>query len=145
LGKYYPEDTHPLNLPPDERERRFSAMSTSSDSPGAYPTDDDTEMETPYLNNTNETNGHTNRDSSPAPPPHKAPSPPPKPALDPEACKATGNKYFKAKDYTRAVVEYTKGENTFAAALQHRFLLPRYTDTANTGACLQLSVLNPNQ
>ena len=52
-------------------------------------------------------NGH----GSPIPPPHKtpSPSPPPKPAYDPEACKATGNKYFKAKDYTRAVQEYSKG------------------------------------
>lgn len=49
-------------------------------------------------------------DGSPVPPPHKTPSPPPKPAYDPEACKAIGNKYFKAKDYTRAVQEYTKGE-----------------------------------
>lgn len=52
-----------------------------------------------------------NNDGSPIPPPHKTPSPPPKPAYDPEACKAIGNKYFKAKDYTRAVQEYTKGEH----------------------------------
>ena len=52
------------------------------------------------------------RDGSPIPPPHKTPSPPPKPAYDPEACKAIGNKYFKAKDYTKAVQEYTKGERS---------------------------------
>ena len=51
-------------------------------------------------------------DGSPVPPQHKTPSPPPKPAYDPEACKATGNKYFKAKDYTRAAQEYTKGEDS---------------------------------
>ena len=50
-----------------------------------------------------------NGDGGPVPPPHKTPSPPPKPAYDPEACKATGNKYFKAKDFTRAIQEYTKG------------------------------------
>ena len=51
-----------------------------------------------------------NGDGGPVPPPHKTPSPPPppKPAYDPEACKATGNKYFKAKDFTRAIQEYTK-------------------------------------
>lgn len=88
-------------------------MSLSSDSPEAYPTDDDVEMETPATQETNGVNGHRQdiEHSSPAPPPHKAPSPPPKPAFDPEACKATGNKYFKAKDYTRAVEEYTKGSN----------------------------------
>lgn len=82
-------------------------MSTSSNSPGAYPTDDDVEME-----DANGVNGHddVNGDDTPAPPPHKVPSPPPKPAIDPEACKATGNKYFKAKDYTKAIAEYTKGE-----------------------------------
>jgi hypothetical protein len=87
-------------------------MSTSSDSPGAYPTDDDTEMEYSTPQDSNGMNGHVqdNGDSSPAPPPHKAPSAPPKPDLDPEACKAMGNKYFKAKDYSKAVEEYTKGK-----------------------------------
>ena len=61
-----------------------------------------------------DTNGHiehaqSNREAIPTPPPHKNPSPPPKPSIDPEACKALGNKYFKARDYTMAVAEYTKG------------------------------------
>lgn len=49
--------------------------------------------------------------SSPVPPPHAEnpfSSPPPKPSVDPEACKALGNKYFVAKDYTKAIQEYTK-------------------------------------
>ena len=86
-------------------------MSTGSDSPGYPPGDDDTEMDENENEAFSDMNGHTrtNGDSSPAPPPHKVPSPPPKPAIDPEACKATGNKYFKAKDYTKAIQEYTKG------------------------------------
>lgn len=55
---------------------------------------------------------HANGDASPVPPPHgsnPATSPPPKPSIDPEACKALGNKYFKAKDYSKAVQEYSKG------------------------------------
>lgn len=108
LRKKISVDTHPLNLPPEERERRRSAMSTSSDSPGPYPTEDDVEM-----GDMNGVNGYddSNDDDTPSPPPHKVPSPPPKPAFDPEACKATGNKYFKAKDYTKAIAEYTKGES----------------------------------
>ena len=54
-------------------------------------------------------------DDSPVPPPHgslPATSPPPKPTIDPEACKAVGNKYFKAKDYTKAIQEYSKGTQT---------------------------------
>ena len=53
-----------------------------------------------------------NGDGSPVPPPHgvkTTSSPPPKPAIDPEACKVLGNKYFKAQDYKKAIKEYTKG------------------------------------
>lgn len=69
----------------------------SVDAPGAFPEqsrDEDTEM----------TNGH--EEKSPTPPPHKVQ---PVPKVDPEACKAAGNKFFKAKDYDRAIAEYTKG------------------------------------
>lgn len=85
-------------------------MSTGSDSPGAYPTDEDVEMQDAQA-----VNGHAdmNGETSPVPPPHKVPSPPPKPAIDPEACKALGNKYFKARDYTKAIAEYTKGRELF--------------------------------
>ena len=68
----------------------------SHDAPGAFPTE--------------ETNGDNDRDErSPTPPPHKVP---PTPKVDPEACKAAGNKFFKAKDYDRAIQEYTKGKPT---------------------------------
>ena len=93
-------------------------MSTSSDSPGAYPADEDTEMgDDPSA--FSDMNGHipTNGDSSPAPPPHKTPPPPPKPDLDPEACKTTGNKYFKAGDYTKAIQEYSKGKSLIWSCL----------------------------
>ncbi|OAP59124.1 hypothetical protein AYL99_06422 [Fonsecaea erecta] len=55
-------------------------------------------------NGTNGTNGHHD-ERSPTPPPHRVP---PAPKVDAEACKAAGNKFFKAKDYDRAIVEYTK-------------------------------------
>ena len=65
----------------------------SHDAPGAFP------GEAP--------NGTSDReDKSPTPPPHRVP---PTPKVDPEACKAAGNKFFKAKDYDRAIQEYTKG------------------------------------
>lgn len=53
-----------------------------------------------------------NGDSSPVPPPHRTnafSSPSPQPRIDPEACKLSGNKYFIAKDYPKAIAEYTKG------------------------------------
>jgi len=66
-----------------------------------------------------QTNGtsreNINGEDSPIPPPHgsnPATSPPPKPTIDPEACKVSGNKYFKAKDYAKAIQEYSKGRAT---------------------------------
>ena len=87
-------------------------MSTGSDSPGGYPVDEDTEMQ-----DADAVNGHadTESENTPIPPPHKVQSPPPKPAIDPEVCKATGNKYFKAKDYPKAIAEYTKGKRLSSA------------------------------
>lgn len=120
------KNSHPLNLPPDQLRQLSAAMAeanangdpmdvdepqppTSSmktsppvtplqSAPGAFPdstTNDDT----------NGVNGHDN-EKSPTPPPHKEPPPPP---VDAEACKAAGNKFFKAKDFPRAILEYTKG------------------------------------
>lgn len=119
-------DSHPLNLPPGEL-RRLSALSaarmgSSTDSergestepmqestpapqsaPGAFP-------------QTNGVNGDHAEDS-PAPPPHRTPtSPPPQQEqqqkatpVDAEKCKEAGNKFFKAKQYDKAIEEYTKG------------------------------------
>ena len=110
----YSTDIHPLNLPPDERERRRSEMSSDSEQDEEmYQMDVDSDTSESHQH----TNGMSDQEpvngaSGPVPPPHKTPSPPPKPAYDPEACKATGNKYFKAKDFTRAIQEYTKGEDS---------------------------------
>jgi DnaJ family protein C protein 7 len=37
------------------------------------------------------------------------PTNPPVPTIDAEACKAAGNKFFKARDFDKAVEEYSKG------------------------------------
>ncbi|KAL1297002.1 hypothetical protein AAFC00_004597 [Neodothiora populina] len=49
----------------------------------------------------------TNGAAAPPPPPHGS-SPPPQPSVDAEAYKAAGNKFFKAREYEKAVQEYTK-------------------------------------
>jgi len=62
-----------------------------------------------------EQNGDEN--TAPQPPPHKTPSgPPPKTEEElaelrkqAEASKESGNKFFKAKQYAKAIEEYTKG------------------------------------
>lgn len=127
-------DTHPLNLPPDERERRRSAM----ESPGEVSSSMEAEPQSRgpsrpssppprspgfFQEINGGTNDDRNGDSSPIPPPHgiKTTSPPPlawsqppqqppqQPSVDAEACKSLGNKYFIAKDYKKAIKEYTKG------------------------------------
>lgn len=115
-------DSHPLNLPPDEL-RRLSAAMAKEEARTSTPMDVD---DAPAVNGSSqpptpshdapgtfpdeETNGvNVREEKSPTPPPHRTP-PPPK--VDPEACKAAGNKFFKAKDYDRAVQEYSKGKST---------------------------------
>ncbi|MCJ1382569.1 hypothetical protein MMC17_005682 [Xylographa soralifera] len=117
-------DIHPLNLPPEERERRRSALSAMSDSEDHM----DVDLEEPVVSSPtsftsvppgtfSSTNGvdqgstSANGDISPVPPPHRAPVEPqlpPKPTIDAEACKTAGNKFFKMGDYEKAIREYTK-------------------------------------
>ncbi len=120
-------DTHPLNLPPDQlrkltarmarEEAERQSMSMDREIPGTTDKDsipnDSSQPATPSQDApgafpdepaTNGVNGHNER--SPTPPPHKVT---PAPKVDPEACKAAGNKFFKAKDYDKAIVEYSKG------------------------------------
>lgn len=49
-----------------------------------------------------------NEQKSPTPPPHGVP-----PTVDAESYKLAGNKFFKAGDYSRAILEYTKGNTCF--------------------------------
>jgi DnaJ family protein C protein 7 len=115
-------DTHPLNLPFDQLQKRLSALSAASAMPDAM--DVDTEapssmpgsFETlPKVNGANANGAHDDGDSgAPEPPPHK--SNPASPVQDApptpeqaEAFKALGNKYYKAKEYKKAIDEYTKG------------------------------------
>ena len=125
-------DEHPLNLPPEELRRLSARMArdekrsstqmdldmsdnasseaqadSGSSAPSQPPTPGDN---TPgaFPSSEAQTNGdHSREDTmSPPPPPHRVNT---QPKMDPEAAKAAGNKFFKAKDYGRAVVEYSKG------------------------------------
>lgn len=133
----YTTDTHPLNLPPDERERRRSAMEGPSEVSSHMDIDQGSAAAsappspTPLTSGAfQEANGgmYDDRvygDASPLPPPHAPnttsspvpqplqPPQPTQPTIDPEACKSLGNKYFVAKDYTKAIKEYTKGGYSF--------------------------------
>lgn len=120
-------DSHPLNLPPDELRRLSAAMaaqegardpmdvdsngppssqsveapvSASKTAPGAFP-----ELANGTVNGVN---GDHGGEKSPTPPPHRVPMAE-KSMVDAEAAKAAGNKFFKAKDYGRAIAEYTRG------------------------------------
>ncbi|KAG9257239.1 DNAJ domain-containing protein [Emericellopsis atlantica] len=129
-------DTHPLNLPPEER-RRLSSLAQSAMS-GNNSMDIDREpvngstsrsgspqnasaqknFSVPIPNGTSnvETNGNSNgTESAPAPPPHG--SNPSSPILtaedDAEAYKAAGNRLFKEKNYAQAIQQYSKAIDLF--------------------------------
>ncbi|KAK8221325.1 hypothetical protein IWZ01DRAFT_37244 [Phyllosticta capitalensis] len=101
-------DTHPLNLPPEERRKLSARMAESVPN---TPMDVDREATaspapaspSPKANGAPETNGDK---PAPTPPPHKTPAPPT--PQDAESFKAAGNKFFKAKDYANAIKEYSK-------------------------------------
>lgn len=125
-SKYDP-DSHPLNLPPEERQRfSFSAMSAMDvDRDSSSPAPASPAAEVPAVPKTNGTN--SDQESRPVPPPHRyTKSPPPQsatyastheaaappaamPTIDAEEYKAAGNKFFKIKDYPAAIKEYSKG------------------------------------
>lgn len=119
----YPRDTHPLNLPPEERERRRSAFSATHDSYETMELDQEAPAGAPPSSPPPTPGGFSNSNGvepleglngngSPIPPPHRIPPeapPPPKPTTDAEACKVAGNKFFKMQDYDKAIREYSKG------------------------------------
>lgn len=67
------------------------------------------------VNGTNGVNGnHSDENEAPRPPPHRTPADTPKKSeaelkQEAEAAKQEGNKFFKAKQYEKAIAEYTKG------------------------------------
>lgn len=118
-------NTHPLNLPPDQI-RRLSALSSMSDpdrmdidseGPNGVPASPSPQSNMPGAfdsSKVNGTNGAPNGEG-PVPPPHKSNPTSPAPVAAPtpeeaEAFKAAGNKFYKAKEYKKAIEEYTKGK-----------------------------------
>jgi len=128
------QDDHPLNLPPEELRRLSARMAKDekrastqmnvdvdvdvdsdvqadagsqisqpptpgSNAPGAFPS--------PEQNSANGDSREQTKSPTPPPPPHRVNT---QPKMDPEAAKASGNKYFKNKDYKRAITEYSKGK-----------------------------------
>ncbi|PHH74017.1 hypothetical protein CDD83_4638 [Cordyceps sp. RAO-2017] len=123
-------DTHPLNLPPEER-KRLSALSNSAMS-GSNSMDIDREpvngASSPSLNGPLNgpspsaqanfsvpiANGAGNEEA-PTPPPHKSnpSSPVPTPEDDAESYKSAGNRLFKDKNYNKAIEQYSKAVDLF--------------------------------
>jgi DnaJ homolog subfamily C member 7 len=104
------EDSHPLNLPPDELRRHLSAMAAARDDSmrSSMDIDRDTTASPQPEATPMSTNGIQNGDTdrSPTPPPHR--SPPPN-SDGGESHKLAGNKFYKQGDYERAIQEYNKG------------------------------------
>jgi DnaJ homolog subfamily C member 7 len=116
-------NTHPLNLPPEER-KRLSALATSAMNSRDSMDIDREPVNGNHANSTPPpkssaqanfsvpiTNGHANRDQAPTPPPHKSnpSSPTPTSEDDAESYKAAGNRFFKDRNYPKAIEQYSKG------------------------------------
>ncbi|KAH6998818.1 tetratricopeptide repeat protein 2 [Ilyonectria robusta] len=119
-------DTHPLNLPPEERKRlsdlATSAMNGNSMDIDREPVNGAARASTPPNSNPSAQanfsvpipNG-TSHDEAPAPPPHKSnpSSPTITPQEDAESYKAAGNRFFKDKNYAKAIEQYSKAVDLF--------------------------------
>ncbi|KAK0748844.1 hypothetical protein B0T21DRAFT_357372 [Apiosordaria backusii] len=132
--KVEPEE-HPLNLPPEQRNKRFSELSAMSDrnsmdvdkepvNGGAAPAASSQQKPSapPHTNSftvpvANGADASTNGPAAapadeavPAPPPHRSSpsSPVQSEAEQAESFKNDGNKFFKAGDYKHAIEFYTK-------------------------------------
>ena len=114
-------DIHPLNLPPEEREKRRSALLGAgrgyiTDRMSTDPNDEEQLNEDIIMGGMSSPATPARRsvepESIPVPPAHKStPDTPPEEVYDEEAAeayKATGNKFFKAGDYKKAIAEYTR-------------------------------------
>ncbi|KAI1102962.1 hypothetical protein F4804DRAFT_333746 [Jackrogersella minutella] len=119
--------THPLNLHPDEIKRlsaqynmsnrnSIDKMDVDKDSPAATPSSPppvqpQASFTVPVTSpKTNGVKKAANDEAEgPAPPPHRSnpSSPVPNSAEAAEAHKSDGNRFFKQKDYARAIAEYT--------------------------------------
>ncbi|KAJ5697985.1 hypothetical protein N7488_011669 [Penicillium malachiteum] len=87
------QDSHPLNLPPDELHRRLSAMAARDDQRSSMDIDSQEQK-----------NGVNGQERSPTPPPHRSNSD----AGEADSFKLAGNKFFKDGNYARAIEEYNK-------------------------------------
>lgn len=113
-------DTHPLNLPPEER-KRFSALSRSATTmSGRNSMDIDPPVNgssgspraSAQANFSVPISNGSSHEEPPVPPPHKSTpsSPDASVAEDAETFKAAGNKFFKEKSYAQAIEQYSKGK-----------------------------------
>ena len=112
-------DIHPLNLPPDEL-RRLSAMAAARDESVNAMDIDSKSPSSARQTPSNGVNGDKT-EKSPTPPPHRSSSG----AAEAESFKLAGNKFFKDKNYTRAIEEFTKGVYCHLISFRMRYI---YTD-----------------
>lgn len=105
-------DTHPLNLPPEQRKRLSSQLNNSRTRDNVDRMDVDRDTTPAAQPASNGMNGAP-KDDPPIPPPHRSnpASPPTNPIDEAESHKAIGNRFFKERDYQKAIEYYTKAVN----------------------------------
>jgi DnaJ homolog subfamily C member 7 len=133
-SKRVEKDSHPLNLPPDLRRlSALSAMSEQNHDSSAEPpqlSSPGTQSSTPTTPSSTYVNSPIHQDDRPPVPPHRVPtsppptSPSPMPNMAPinaESFKNAGNDFFKNKNYSKAIEEYSKGIFAALEAISSRF------------------------
>jgi DnaJ family protein C protein 7 len=92
-------------------------------------------------------NGSSHDDGAPPPPPHKSNpgSPTITPEEDAEAYKAAGNRFFKEKNYYKAIEQYSKGMHSHLPPGSHLHNFSAWSHVSpNADTQLQLSTCFPS-
>ncbi|KAI9686426.1 MAG: hypothetical protein M1822_003771 [Bathelium mastoideum] len=151
------EGSHPLNRPLEELRRSsyLNTMGDAIDIERETPAPTSPAEKSPAANGVNGADDHK-EDAPPPPPPHRTPTSPqqenapqPSPGVDAEACKAAGNKFFKAKEYNRAIQEYSKAIDADPSSSTYRsnraaayMSADKYAEALED--CKQANELEPN-
>ncbi|KAF7562005.1 hypothetical protein G7046_g2133 [Stylonectria norvegica] len=128
-------NTHPLNLPPEERKRLSAIATKSALAKNAMSDRNSMDIDREPVNGNGAASASTpppqnpsaqanfavpipngnSHDEAPAPPPHKSnpSSPVPTSLDDAESYKAAGNRFFKDRNYPKAIEQYSKAVDLF--------------------------------
>jgi DnaJ family protein C protein 7 len=114
-----------MDIDRDTPSSPLAPLAKESSTSSATPASTAASTATTTSSTTNGAPSTAETERSPTPPPHTVPTDPTKRPVDPEAFKLTGNKYFKAGEYQKAILEYSKGSFSNELMTHKNFFLHR--------------------